>query len=223
MQPGKSFLRLAAICCLISAFTTIGIHVIFPDPPADFDQRILLFRDQTYLFNRWWVIIHCLLVIISMWGIALIQLKKSPGFIGLGFMFFVVFGIAEITRQMFVLFYMNGLREQYYMAADEQIRESLTPFIDNAGLLSSPLFGVFILSFGIGNLFYGLGLAGEKGFGKLISVLLVVWAAGTLLTLSNHFWKFPSIETIIEKYNFTYQPFVRALLAVWLWKEAIKA
>jgi hypothetical protein len=220
MQPENSFLRLASICCFITVITTLGIHVIFPDPPVEFDKRILLFRDKTYLLNRWWVITHCLLVIISMWGVALIQCRKSPGYIGLGFVFFVIFGIAEITRQMYVLLYMNGLRDQYYMSTDQQIRESLKPFINNAGLLASPMFGVFILSFGIANLFYGVGLAREKGFGKLISVLLLIWAAGTFLALGNSFWNIPAINSIIEKYNFTYQPAVRMLLGVWLWKMA---
>ena len=105
MRTTASFARFASICCFITVITTIGIHLWFPDPPADFEQRVLLFRDKTYLLNRWWIIVHCLLVIISMWGMALLLKPGCPGFAPLGFLFFAVFSIVEISRQMLVLFY----------------------------------------------------------------------------------------------------------------------
>ena len=119
----KNFIRFASVCCFITVITTLGIHAFFPDPPAGFEERILLFRNTTYLVNRWWVIVHCLLVIVAMWGFALLMFKRMPGLTGLGFLFFCVFGIAEITRQMMVLFYTNVLREQYYTATDAVIKE----------------------------------------------------------------------------------------------------
>ena len=98
---------------------------LLSDPPAGFEERILLFRNATYLVNRWWVIAHCLLVIVAMWGFALLLFKKTPGLVGLGFLFYCVFGIAEITRQMMVLFYTNVLREQFYTTTDTAIKEGL--------------------------------------------------------------------------------------------------
>jgi len=73
----------------------LGIHAFFPDPPTSFDERILLFRNKIYLVNRWWVVVHCLMVIVAMWGFALLLFKKTPGLTGLGFLFFCVFGIAR--------------------------------------------------------------------------------------------------------------------------------
>jgi hypothetical protein len=221
MNTSNQFLRFASICCFITVITTLGIHIYFPDPPQDFEQRILLFQNKTYLLNRWWVIFHCLLVIISMWGIAIVKMKESPGFTGLGFLFFAVFGIAEITRQMFVLFYLNGLREQYFLATDPAIKEVLKNTLTNAGLLGAPLFGVFILAFGLGNLCYGLSLYNEKGFGKILSVLLIIWALGSFIALGNNFWQLSWVDSFIEKYNYTYQPLMRVLLAIWLWKRSL--
>ncbi len=119
MQPfhyvlsNTPFLRFAAICCFLTVLTTVGIHAIFPDPPSDFEQRVLLYRDGYYLLNRWWVVVHCLLVLIAMWGFALIQMRRAAGFAGLGMLFFATFAITEIARQMTVLFYLNPLRAQY--------------------------------------------------------------------------------------------------------------
>ena len=99
MYPSKTFTRFASICCFASVITTLGIHLWFADPPSDFEQRIIMFRDKIYLLNRWWVIAHCLLVIFSMWGMALLLLKKSPGFAPLGFLFFAVFGVPQEVKK----------------------------------------------------------------------------------------------------------------------------
>lgn len=220
MNHSVQFLRFASVCCWITVITTLGIHLYFPDPPADFEQRIMLFQDSTYLLNRWWVIVHCLLVIISMWAIAVIQIRRSPGYTGLGFLFFAVFGIAEITRQFYVLFYLNGLREQYHLATDPAIKEIVKNTLLNAGLLTAPLFALFIFAFGLGNLFYGLSMYAEKGFTRLLSVLLIIWGIGSLLALGNSIWEVGPVNDFMHHYNYTYQPLMRALLAIWIWKKA---
>jgi len=220
MNVSPQFLRFASICCFITVITTLGIHLYFTDPPVDFEQRIQLFRNKTYLINRWWVIAHCLLVIVSMWGVALIQIRKAPGFIGIGFVFFVVFGIAEITRQMYVLFYLNELREQYSLTTDPIIKTGLRQTISSAGLLGAPLFGLFVFTFGLGNLSYGISLFNGKGFDKILSILLMLWAAGNFLALGNSFWRLSTLDAFIAKYSFTYQPLMRGLLAIWIWKKS---
>lgn len=216
----KKFVRLASICCFLTVITTLGIHAYFPAPPTDFEERILLFRDKVYLLNRWWVIVHCLLVIVAMWGFALLQFKKAPGFTGLGLLFFFVFAIAEITRQMIVLYYTNGLREQYFLATDTAIKNDLRIILTQTGLLTAPLFGVFILSFGLGGLCYGFSLTNTNGFSKLLSIMLIISGIISLLTLGNSFWKISSIDQFIEKYSYTYTPLLRALTGWWLWKKS---
>lgn len=214
------FLRFASICCFITVVTTLGIHLYFPDPPQDFEKRVLLFRDTTYLINRWWVIFHCLLVIVSMWGFGLIQLRKAPGLIGVGFVFFVVFGVAEITRQMYILYYLNELKQQYVLATDPVIKAGLKQSVINGGLLGAPLFGLFVFAFGIGNLCYGLSLFNGSQFDKLLSLLLILWSVGNFLALGNSFWQLGILNRIINHYSYTYQPIMRALLGVWIWKKA---
>jgi hypothetical protein len=220
MQTKNGFTRFAAICCFLSVVTTLGIHLYFPDPPTDFEQRVLLHKNTTYLLNRWWVIIHCLLVLVSMWGFCLVQRRKAPGATGLGFIFFTVFAFAEITRQLFILFYMNELRVQYAAAMDVASKENLRILLTYAGLLTAPLFGLFILSFAIGNLCYGLSLWKENGHSKWVSFLLLFWAAGTFAAFGNSFWRSDKIGSFIDSYNYTFQPLVRALLGVWLWRKS---
>lgn len=220
MNTTTNFLRFASICGFLTVITTLGIHAFFPDPPADFEQRVLMYKDPMYLLNRWWVIGHCLLVVIAMWGIALVQFRKAAGFTGLGFLFFSVFALAEISRQMLVLFYLNGLRIQYVAAESTALKESLRMSIDQFGLTGNSIFGLFVLAFGLGNLCYGLSLFPEKGFGKWLSWLLILWSAGSFLALGNEFWQHTGINTFISNYNLVFQPVVRGIAAWWLWKQA---
>jgi hypothetical protein len=220
MTVKSEFIKFASVCCFLTVITTLGIHLFFPDPPESFEERVYLFQNKIYLLNRWWVIAHCLLVIVSMWGVGMLHLKKAPGFTVLGFLFFAVFAIAEITRQMVVLFYMNELRQQYLLASDPVIKEGLKFTLSNAGLLTAPLFAVFLLAFGLGNLCYGLSITRKSWFDKLLSALLIIWSIACFMGLGNSFWNQPSLDTFIEKYSYTYQPFVRAVIAVWLWKKS---
>jgi hypothetical protein len=215
----KSFIRFAAICCFLSVITTLGIHAYFPDPPTSFEERLQLFHNTTYLVNRWWVIVHCLLVIVAMWGFALIRFKKTPGSAGLGFLFFCLFGIAEITRQMIALLYTNALRAQYVATADVIAREDLKTALTTSGLLTAPLFGVFILAFGLGSLCYGLSLVKEKGFSKLLSIMFLISAVASFVLLGNDFWDNESIGTFMSKYNSTFTPALRVFIGWWLWRQ----
>jgi hypothetical protein len=214
------FLKFAALCCGLSVLTTLGIHAFFSDPPSDFEARLHLHRDANYLFQRWWIIGHCMLVIVAMWGFALTQFRKAPGFTGLGVFWFSVFGVTEIARQMLVLFYLNGLRAAYLASEDAQTQTLLRHNLDHFGLLGNVFFGLFILAFGLGNLCYGLSLWQEKGFGKILAGLLVLWSCGSFLALGNEFWESAGLTSFLGWYNMLYQPLMRALLAWWLWQKA---
>lgn len=80
---------------------------------------------------------------------------------------------------------MNELRQQYFFATDPAIKEGLKITLSNAGLFTAALFGVFILTFGLGNLCYGLSLSRNKGFDKMLSVLLIIWSVGNLAAFGN--------------------------------------
>lgn len=216
----NKFLKFTAICCLFTAITTLGIHIGFPDFSPDFNERLLLYKNPIYLLNRWWIIIHCILVIISMWGFYLIQKSKTQGFVGLGFLFFCIFSITEIFRQLLVLFYLNGLRIKYLTTENETVRSILKIDIENFSFLSNSLFGLFILAFALGNLFYGLSLWKETGFGKLLSWLLLFWSLGNFAALGLEFFPNDFLGKFLDHYSYSYQPIMRILLSVWLWQKS---
>jgi hypothetical protein len=154
-----------------------------------------------------------------MWGFALLQFRKSPGSAGLGFLFFCVFGIAEITRQMIALLYINRLRAQYVASSDPTTLAEIRTSLSSAGLLTAPLFGVFILTFGLGSLCYGLSLTKSTGFTKLISIMFFISGIASFVLLGNDFWENAPLGNFMSKYNATFTPLLRTLLGVWLWRK----
>ncbi len=216
----KNFTLFAAICGLLTVITTIGIHSsLFDLGKLDAEQRILLFQNPTYLLNRAWVIIHCLLVLVAMWGFLLIQFKQSPGFVGLGFAFFAVFSFTEIFRQLYALFYINSLRQQHVAATDDGIKEMLQASIDTGLLFGYPLFGMFILAFALGNLCYGISLVGGTKWNRILGYLLIIWSLHSLLNFFNEFWQIGRFSQFTEMFSLVYQPFVRLLIGIWLWQQ----
>jgi hypothetical protein len=121
---------------------------------------------------------------------------------------------------MFVLFYVNGLREQYVATVSPMMKDSLRMSIQTFNFAGNALFGVFVLTFGLGNLCYGLSLWREQGFGKVLSLMLMLWAVGNFVALGNEFWRSASLEAGVHYFSLTYQPFMRALIGLWLWQKA---
>ena len=211
------FILFAIICCFLSVITTLGIHSsLFDLGELSFDDRIRLFENSKYIANRFWVIIHCLLVLIAMLGFLLIQFKKSRGFTILGFIFFAVFSFTEIFRQMFVFFYMNNLRRSFLENEDVAIQEVIRINMDHAGFFGNALFGLFIVAFALGTICYGISLLGGNRFDNVLAYLMLIWGIGNLFAFGNEFWNSEFLGEFIEYFSIIYQPIMRVLLALWM-------
>ena len=88
----RAFLRMSALMLMATAFTTLVAHLVNL-PTNSLEEQILLFQNWKYLLRNGVIILHCVLVIVSMLGLALMEFRKSPGWIALGFLCFLIFGI----------------------------------------------------------------------------------------------------------------------------------
>lgn len=220
LSNSKNFLILAFICCFLSVITTIGIHSsLFDLGNLNFEQRLQLFKNSTYMANRFWVIIHCLFVLIAMWGFFLVQFKKAPGFTGLGFVFFSVFSFTEIFRQMFVFFYLNNLRKSYLATNNTSTQDMIQINMEHASLIGYALFGLFIVAFALGNICYGLSLLKGDKVDRVLAYLMLFWGVGNLIAFANEFWQSPALQIFLEYFSVFYQPFMRTLVGFWLLRK----
>jgi hypothetical protein len=213
----QRFLLVAIVCCLLSVITTLGIHSnLFDLGELSFDERIRLFENSKYIANRFWVIVHCLFVLIAMLGFLLIQFKKSPGFTILGFIFFAVFSFTEIFRQMLVFFYLNNQRRSYIETNDAAVQEIIQVNMDHAGLIGYALFGLFIVTFALGTICYGISLLGSTKVDRILAYLLLIWGFGNLIAFGNEFWNSESLGQFVEYFSIIYQPIMRVLVGLWM-------
>ena len=213
----QAFLKLASIAAFITALTTLGVHLI--DFQANtFELRLLLARDPLYIFQKWMIIFHCLMVIVSMFGVALVAARNNKGLAALGALFFAVFGVAEITRMFAVLAYLNPLREKYLSTSDGPMQEWLGFQMESFGMAATVLFLLFILAFALGNLFMGMALLKNKGVDRWLAFGFLLWAMLTFMAFGNGFWELEALNSIIEANNTFYQPAIRAAIGWWLWR-----
>lgn len=212
--------RLGAVFGFITVITTLGVHLI-PIPANNFDEAVLLYKNTTYLFSRWWIIVHCIAVFISMTSVYAVITSAGNIHARLGLMCFAVFSWAEITRMLLSLTYLASLRRNFVEQADPVMKTILRADIENFSQVGSGLFAVFILGFALGNLFYGLELWKEKGFSRVVGGLLIFWFCTGLLGLYELFSPSETTSQFFEVYSITFQPVVRGLTAYWLFKKSL--
>ena len=218
LSTNQSFLKTAGIACMITAFTTLGVHFI--SFPADtFDIRLQLANNPLYLAHRWMIILHCTCVIISMLGIAFLKWKEGPGWMALGFLFYTVFGVTEISRMMAVLHYLNPLREQYLATTDVQIQTLLKHSIDHFNHVGITLFSIFAIAFTIGNLCYGIVFSGASDRSKWIGYAFLFWGFMGILSTANEFFQNPILDRVIDLNAKIFQPTFRLVLGIWIWRQ----
>lgn len=218
----KNFILFAALCCIASAITTVLIHM-FPYQELTFDERAMLWEDSAYLTNRMIIIVHCLLFTVVSWGILMAIYKRTLVYSGLGFIFFALFALTEILRQLLQIFYLNGLREKYLNLDPSVSKEMIRMSIENFGFINYTIYTIFIISFGLGAIFYGIALLQLRtmSFNRWLGLLMLVWGVGSFIAFGNVFWGLNWLDKIIEPYNLYYQSLMRILIAIWLWRSYI--
>lgn len=216
----NSFYLVAAFAAIITAATNLYIHLT-DFPASSLEERVLLFKDKAYIANRVIIIIHCVLVIISTWGMGLLLSNRSKGFAQLGMLAFTVFGLTEITRMMFSLSYVNGLREKYFTATDVSLKQMLEYSLNNTGLVNDIFFRIFIVSFATGLLCYGIALlCRETRSDKVFGIAHLVLSGFTFLAFANDFIENEAAGKAVHWVSVTLQPFVRLWMGVWIYRKA---
>lgn len=220
-----NFTKFAAVCALLTAITTICIHWL-PGAWSDvttFEQRIELRNNGTYLAYLWIVIVHCFLVVISMYAIKLYRERATPGLASLGFLAFVGFAFTELLRTSISIFAVNrAWRAGYATAADDTARETFREVITVFGGINDALFFIFFTCFTVGTLCYGLSLIKSTGWTQKIGWMMVLWAGlnlpGWIDTVSggDHFG---SLFSWVGPY---FQPIARAAIGIWMWDLSTK-
>ncbi|MEQ8304095.1 MAG: hypothetical protein RIB47_11940 [Cyclobacteriaceae bacterium] len=215
------FLRMSALMLIATAFTTLVAHLV-DFPTSSFEEQVLLFRNWKYLLRNDIIILHCSFVIVSMLGLGLLEHKRQSGWISMGFLCFLIFGIAEIVRMTLANTVVTDLRVQYYHSTSELLRADIHFWLQYIWpKVGSLLFLIFIVAFSLGCICYGIAFVHRKWVG----LVFIIWGVVNLIAFGNEFIKNEGLGSAIEFFSSTYQPLARLFIGLWFWSaipEALK-
>jgi hypothetical protein len=217
------FFRFAAVCALLTALTTLVVHVMpnLWSNATSFEQQVELRLNPLYLTNRWVVLLHCTLVVVSMFALGLPAARRAPAAVIFGFLAFVCFAFTEMVRTAISIFAINrNWRAVYASTVDPATRERFRAFIESYSGINDALFFIFYTAFIVGLICYGFAFLRTNGSMSQLGILFTVWA---LLNLPGWIDAVIGTELLGRYFEWVgpvFQPLARAWIGVWLWKNA---
>ena len=104
-RVSSRFIGIAGICFVVSSVTTLGLIFLpkfYPETP-DFDARVRLILDPFYVAHRWVALVHPLIVLVGVLGVAALRFRESAGAALTGFVFFFLWAGTEAIQQALTL------------------------------------------------------------------------------------------------------------------------
>ena len=221
--PGRAspaFVRLASICALLTALTTLAVHWL-PNLWKDattFEAQLQLRHNPIYFGRLWIVLLHCVLVAISMAAIPLLLSGTSKLVALFGFGSYVMFAIIEMLRTSLSIFAVNrAWRSGYELTSDDGQRTAFRSALESFSGVNDALFFLFLLAFTIGLFCYGFALLRTKGIDQRVALLFLVWG---LVSLPGLIGTILGNESLAAPFGWVgpyFQPLARLLIGIWLW------
>jgi hypothetical protein len=221
MTIDPRFFRVAAVCSLLSAVTTLML-IFLPElfaPAPDFAARIARVHEDAYQLRSWAYLLHPFLVFTAALGVALAVHQRAPVLAIAALAGFTLWAFNEAGQQTLTLFAFDRWRVAWD-SADESLRTAIRVNTLMYDGIWDGMYMLLLIGFAIGNTCLGAALLGGEGLARVIGafmlgacVLTVLLFAGelglTLLPRPVLDWSYPAI-----------QPLGRALIGLWLWRVA---
>ncbi len=222
-RVSPAFIRVASICAMATALTTIAVHWL-PDlwsSATTFESRVQLRHNAIYMGRLWIVLIHCLLVVISMAAIPCL-LKGTARLIAMfGLGSYVMFAFVEILRTSLSIFAVNrAWRGGYETSSDDMRRQTFRDALETFGGVNDTLFFLFFAAFTVGLFSYGFALILKSGIDQGVGLLFLLWG---ILNLPNLVGAIAGNEALGAGFDWVgryFQPVARLLIGLWLWSVA---
>jgi hypothetical protein len=219
-RVSTAFIKVASICAMVTALTTIAVHWL-PDLWSDattFESRVQLRHNAIYMGRLWIVLIHCVLVVISMAAIACLLSGRAWLIAMFGFGSFVMFAFVEILRTSLSIFAVNRTwRTGYETSSDDMRRQTFRDALDTFAGVNDALFFVFLAAFTAGLFCYGFALLLRNGIDQGVGLLFLLWGVLNLPALVGAIAGNEALDKGFDWVGRYFQPAVRLLLGLWLW------
>jgi hypothetical protein len=221
MTIDPRFYRVAAVCSWVSVATTLML-IFLPElfePAPDFAARMARIQEGAYQLRAWAYLLHPFLVFTAALGIVLALRERAPVLAIGGFVGFLLWAFNEAGQQTMTLFAFDRWREAW-QTADEGARQTIRI---NAAMYDGLWDGMYVLlliGFAIGNACLGIALVTGGGLMRVVGIfMLMAFALTCVLFMGELGLKFLP-EPLLHWAYPAVQPLGRALIGVWLWRQA---
>jgi hypothetical protein len=219
-RVSPAFIKIASICAILTAFTTIAVHWL-PDLWSNamtFESRVQLRHNAIYMGRLWIVLIHCVLVVISMAAIPCLLNGAARLIAMFGLGSYIMFAFVEILRTSLSIFAVNrAWRGGYENSADDMQRQAFRNALDTFGGVNDALFFLFFTAFTVGLFCYGFALLLNSGIGPRVGLLFLLWGVLNLPGLIGALVGNQTLGTPFDWVGRYFQPVARFLIGLWLW------
>jgi hypothetical protein len=214
------FIRVASICAILTAFTTVGVHWL-PDLWSNlmtFESRVQLRHNPIYMGRFWIVLVHCILVVISMAAIPSLLNGTSRLIALFGLGSYVVFAFIEMLRTSLSIFAVNrAWRAGYEASGDDLQKRAFRAALDSFGGVNDALFFLFFLAFTASLFCYGFALLSKSGIDQYTGFLFLLWGLLNLPALIGTIAGNEALGAPFDWVGRYFQPAARLLIGLWLW------
>jgi hypothetical protein len=234
MQFSARFYRGAALCSFASALTTLGL-IFLPQlypPVPDFAARMALGEHPAYVLRSWVYLAHPFITFVPALAVAARCRAQAAGAASLGLAGFGLWAATEAGQQALTKVALDRTWRAAWPTADAAAREAIRRDVALYDVLWDALYLLIVLAFFLGNVFLAIAVRGARadhehrgrdrldgwvsiaylGAAGLTLLLIIPELGGPAIGGSATDWLYPLI-----------QPPGRALIGVWLWREASRA
>jgi len=221
VQFPVSFYRSAAVCSWISALTTCLLMFLpyLMVSAEGFEGRMQRVMDPAYVLRAWAYLLHPFVTGFAALAVAMRLRRLAPAIVIPGVIAFLLWAATEAAQQAVTLQMFDTWRSAY-LAGDAAVRSTMelrTAIYDD---LWDALYFLLLIAFFIANVLYGIAMWRGKYLSKALSVGYFCAAALTATLISVEAGG-PGLPAAIEAWiEPAVQPLARALIGVWLWRNA---
>ena len=215
------FLRVAAVCSVLSALTTLML-IFLPEFFAStqgFEARMARVHETAYRLRAWAYLLHPFITLTAALGIAFAIRHRAPVLALFGALGFTWWAFTEASQQTLTLFAFDRWRVAY-AAADEATRAAIRINAMMYDGIWDGMYMLLLIAFAIGNACYCAALLNRPGLPRVVGGFMLAACVLTILLFINELGIALLPEPVLEWMYPSIQPLGRILIGVWLWRVA---
>lgn len=228
-MKNERLIKLAAVCAVIGAITTLVLVLIKTPPARTFDEKVMLYENASYIGKLWIFFFHPQLNLIAALGVTALLYKRKPEYVFPGLLFIGIWAITESAQHAFLIDAVNQYwREGYHTETDESIKLAYYNNLIGAEAIGDSMYFLLLYAYGIGSSFMGMALLTENLKENRLAIIpglgFIFFGVLSIVAFIDYYGKVGALDPAVNfSFKWIYpffQPVARGMLGVWLWKSA---